>query len=227
MIKLKWHFDRTQTEITIAVIAALVAAAGIGYWMLTLYDAKQTIGVVAASRDLKAPVILTKDDIKTLHLAHEVLPETGVADPEGAIGQVLTRSVSKNEILTTADLIYQRDPSSESTLVPGGQVGFVLPNSWLASPMPRVKKNDFVTVLVGIQDRQGAPGGTGVTVKDARVLYVFADKDGFPFSILLALDEDSSRRLLEAKTNQYQIAVVVESAEPSPAAAATSTPTKP
>lgn len=216
-------FDRNRLELGLAMIAALAAAWGIWYWMATVIDKQATIGVVAAAIDLSAPRRIEKEDIKVLHLPRAALPGNAVADPEGIIGHALTRSVSENEVITTTDLAYDRDPSSDSALIPNEAIGFVLPSSWLAAPMPKVRKNDFVTILAALRQNRGAAGVAGVLLRDARVHG--ATGAGSPEAVLLGITIDEAERLLQAHTSEYDLVVITASAQPNKSGTApTSTP---
>ena len=115
-----------RLELILAVAFALLAAGAVAYWMFTLGQQKESVAVVVASTDLTAPKILKATDITLRQIPRELAPTTALTDVNQLAGQVLTRTKSSREIFTNTDLIYQRDPSSEATLVPGGHVGFVL-----------------------------------------------------------------------------------------------------
>ncbi len=205
-------FDRSRFELALALMAAIAAGWGIWYWMLTITDKQATIGVVAAAYDLSAPRKIVKEDIKILHLPRAALPGSAIADPEGIVGHVLTRSVVESEIITTADLVYDRDPSSDATLIQGDAIGFVLPSSWLAAPMPKVRKNDFVTILAALRGAKGTAGIAGVLLSGARVHGTTGS--GSPETILLGITTDEAERITQAHTTDYNLVVVVESAKP-------------
>ena len=216
-----------RLELLLAVAFALLAAAAVAWWMFTLGQQKESVAVVVAATDLTAPKILKASDITLRQIPRELVPTTALTDVNQLAGQVLTRTKSSREIFTNTDLIYQRDPSSEATLVPGGHVGFVLSGNWLSGPVPHIKKNDFITVYGALPpSRPGDQGDLGVLIRQAQVLSVTYDKDDFPQAILLSLTEATAERILQAHTWQYELAVVVESLQPASASAATSTAKK-
>lgn len=205
-------FNRNRLELGLAMIAAIAAAWGIWYWMATVTDKQATIGVVAAAHDLTAPRKILKEDIKVLHIARAALPGNAVADPEGMVGHALTRSVSENEVITTTDLAYDRDPSSDSALIPSEAIGFVLPSSWLVAPMPKVRKNDFITILAALRQSKGSAGVAGVLLRDARVHGTTGL--GSPETILLGITTDEAERIVQAHASEYALVVIVSSAAP-------------
>lgn len=213
-----------RIELILAIVFAVLAAGAVAWWMFSLGAQKEAISVIVAANDLTAPKIIKANDITIRQIPRELAPLNTLTDPAKLVGQVLTRTKAAREIFTTTDLIYQRDPSSEATLVPAGRVGFVLSGSWLSGPVPKIKKNDFITLYGALPPSgQGDQGDLGVLVRQAQVLSVAYDKDGFPEVLLLSLTEANAERILQAHTWQYQMVVVVESLQNAPAASATST----
>ena len=200
-------------ELIAAVSLAIFAGVGVFWWLTAIYAAHEPVAVVVAATDLKAPVVLKRLDLAIVRVPREALPETGVVDLNQAVGQVLTRSLSRRQVLTKNDLIYERDPDSEAALVPSGKIGMVVPGTWLASFFPRVKKNDFVSIYVAWPPVKVGLGGSGALLRNILVLSVSADKDGVPHSLLLALDENGVERLTQAHASQLQLVVVAESAQ--------------
>lgn len=207
----------TRLENIGVIVAALFAAGGVGWWMVHFAGQKEFVSVMAAKKNLVAPLTISANDLAVINVPRESLPLTALIDAKEIIGKVLTRSVSAREILTTQDLVYDRDPNSASALVPQGKTGFVLPSSWLAAPFPKVKKNDFITVYVAFPPTRAVSAGGGVVLSFARVLAVSADKDGNPGSLLLALDDNAVGRISQAHAGSYQLTAAVESAEPAEA----------
>lgn len=204
------NFTHTRWEIIGTLTAALAAAAVFFWWMNNLYVEREPVMVVAAAHDLTAPSILRASDIKLLSISRNSLPVTAIVDDRQIVGRVLTKPLSANQVITTHDLIYDRDPDSEATLVPSGYTGFVLPFSWLAAPFPKIKKNDYVSVYMAFPQSRSGASGAGVLVSNARVLSVSADKDGQPTSVFLALPAEAVGRMLQARAANFSLVVVAE-----------------
>ena len=141
-----------------------------------------------------------------------VISAKSIPEEKLLVGKMLTRSISANQIFTALDVSYTRDPNSESALVPNGLVGLVLPESWLAAPLPKIKKDDSITIYVAAAANNiNKEGLAGVIVKAAPVLAVQSGKDGGALAALLALDSEAVERILKAKASQYLLMAVVES----------------
>lgn len=222
-MRLSFKLNHSRLEILGALLAALIAAGAIFWWLTNLYNEREPQSVVAAATDLSAPRVLKEADLITLQISRRSLPDTAVVEADQIVGQVLTRSLSAREVVTTADLVYNRDPGSEATLVPTGLVGFVLPGGWLTSGFPKIKKNDFITIM-SVWPATGAPrfspAGAGPIARGIPVLSVSADKDSAPSAVFIALTSELVGRLMQLHASGYPLAVV---AEPANTAAATST----
>ncbi|MSU75728.1 MAG: hypothetical protein EXS55_04415 [Candidatus Magasanikbacteria bacterium] len=206
----KLKVDFTRLEILGAILAAMVVAGAIFWWMINLYDERQPLTVLAARADLTAPRMLKIGDLKTLNISRESLPQTAVVDINQVVGQVLTRSLSANEVITTKDLIYDRDPNSEATLVPAGFSGFTLPSAWLSAPFPKVKKNDSISIYAAFPPTRTSGNNAGILASSIRVLSSETNKDGQSTAVLLALTPDIISRLIQARAANYQMIVAVE-----------------
>lgn len=202
---------RLRKDALVATITGLVAVVGVAWWMASFADRRELLPVVAAAHDLSAPRVLVADDLRMVRVAREALPETALTKRDELIGQTLIRSVVKNEILTTADLPGPEDPNALSPQTTAGQVGVVLPVDWLAGPMPRVKKNDLVTVIAALPARPGSEGSTGILIDRVPVRSVEVSETGAPVALLFDVPSEVAAALLEARVNQYALAVVVGS----------------
>ena len=201
-----------RLEIVVSIVLALLAAGGVWYWQSLWSRSQELVPVAAAARDLTAARLLVASDVIMIKIPRQALPAIALVDPARAVGQPLVRSKAAREILTAADVGRQYDPTSEAALVSPGRLGFLLPANWLAAAMPRLKKNDAVTIYGAGASLAGRASAVGAIARLVTVLRVTDDKEGIPAAVLLSVDEPTVERLLQARTAQYQLIMVVEPA---------------
>lgn len=207
--------SHSKLEIIFSLFAAGLAAVGLFWWMNNLHSQKQLVSVVMAAKNLAAPLIIKESDLKIVSAPRELLPKNGLTQIPAAAGRLLTRSKTENETITSQDLVYNRDPNSDAALVTTGAVGFVLPGSWLSGQMPKIKRNDFISLYFVYPAGRGATGGAGALLRSVPVLNVLKENDsGGPGAVLLNLTSEAVGKLLQAHASQYPLVLVVESAAP-------------
>lgn len=208
--------NHSKLEIIFSLLAAGLAAVGLFWWMNNLSSQKQLVSVVVAAKNLETPKNINESDLKIVNAPRELLPKNGITQINVAVGRLLTRQKSENEIITSKDLVYNRDPNSDAALVTPGAVGFVLPGSWLSGPMPKIKRNDFVSLYFSFPAGRNQVGGAGALLKSVPILSVLKESEsGGPGAVLLNLTGEAVGKILQAHASQYPLVLVVESAAPS------------
>jgi hypothetical protein len=207
--KIKKPFPWETVQLVVALVLALLAFGIFGYWALSIVDKSEQINVVVAARKLDAPRILVADDVKQERIRRDAVPATAIAEVEDAVGLTLLRSLSPQEYLTTTVLIAERDPGLAGFAIDVGLHGFVLPLSWLAAPMPNLKKDDLITILVSGQSADGGALNTGVIANGVPVAGVTRKGDGPVQDILLPLDLPTAAQLVQARADKFLLTVIV------------------
>lgn len=201
---------REWLTLIIAFVLALASFGAFGYWALSLADQSEVIDVVVAARTLTAPRTLTNDDVRQERIRRDAVPSTAVARAEDAVGLTLIRQLSEHEFVTTNALLGAVNPDLVGLKIDDGSFGFVLPASWLVAPMPKVKNNDRVTVLVSGKSAGGEELNTGIILQGVAVADVTVRSDGAVESVLLPLDLSTSARLLQARANTFALTMLVD-----------------
>ena len=227
-MSLKIFKKHTYLELFLAVLCAGIAAGLIAIWLRGISAQADIVATVALARPVTAPAKLEASDLKLISLPRGLIPAGSFAHVSDAVGLVLIRSGVANQIMLAPDFIRERDPDSDTILVPAGKVGVLIPGSWLGGPLPKVHKNDTVTVLAAITGTGALIGNQGALIGHAPILATRGDHNGTPDSILIGASPAVAAALLQARANNYLLIIVADSAteKPStiiPAATTTST----
>ncbi|MDP3793541.1 MAG: SAF domain-containing protein, partial [Candidatus Uhrbacteria bacterium] len=166
-----------KIQLLISLVLAIAAFVVFGYWAISLADASEQVTVVAAAKDLSAPAILTAEDLKLIRIRRDSVPKNAVADLPKAVGLTLTHTVSLNQILTLNELVAKLNPDLAGLTVPGDLKGFTLTNAWLASPLPKIKKDDTLMIIISTPGRDGNRN-TGILAQRVPVLATVSASDG-------------------------------------------------
>lgn len=223
-MRISWRWIREATAVNRAIpwtkiqlIVALILGVGafvvFGYWAITLVDRSEEVQVAAAAADLKAPRVLSEQDMQQVRIRRELLPQSAIADVKDAVGLTLIHPISKNQVLTINELQGQIDPELGGFKIPAGAQGLVLPAAWLAGSMPKVKSGDFVTILVSGTDRGGS-ATTGIAAEHLPVRSVESGSDGILQRILLIVDVKIAASILQARAGNLLMEVLVEGQGP-------------
>lgn len=206
--------NHTRLEIIGAAVAGVIAATSVYLYIKQITARQELVPVAAVARDLSSPRRLVAADIELLPLPRAALPDGVFYSADELIGRTLTRERSAREILVKRDLVQARDPGSEAALVPPGKIGFTLSAGWLGAALPKIKPNDYLSFYVVLPPAfRGASPATGALLQQVLVLAVEADGAGSPAAALLALEREELGRLLQARSGQYLLVAVAESAQ--------------
>ncbi len=169
--------------------------------------------MVVAADDLKAPRILSDQDVKQFKIRRELLPQSAIAEVKDAVGLALIHPISENQVLTINELQGPIDPELGGFKIPAGTQGLVLPAAWLAGPMPKLKNGDLVTILVSGKERDGS-STTGIAAEHLPVRAVESGSDGVLQRILLIVDVKIAASILQARAGNLLLEVLVEGQGP-------------
>jgi len=197
----------------VALLLGVGAFITFGYWAITLVDRSEEINVVVASADLKAPRALSAQDLRQVRIRRELLPQSAIAEVKDAVGLTLIHPISKNQVLTINELQGRIDPELGGFKIPAGAQGLVLPASWLAGPLPKIKTGDLITVLVSGTGKNGSPT-TGIAAEHLSVRSVESGSDGVLQRILLVVDVKTAASILQARSGNLLLEVLVEGQGP-------------
>lgn len=203
----------TKIQLIVALLFGIGAFVVFGYWAITLVDRSEEVQVVAAASELKAPRVLSDQDLQQVRIRRELLPQTAIANLKDAVGLTLTHPISKNQVLTINELQGPIDPELGGFKIPTGAQGLVLPASWLAGPLPKVKVGDRITVLVSGTGKNGSPT-TGIAAEHLLVRGVESGSDGVLQRILLIVDVKIAASILQARAGNLLLEVLVDGQGP-------------
>lgn len=119
--------DRSRRRARIFTILGLALAffAAVGTYLYassaqtTTAPPEEKGPVVVALRDLAARQAITAADIKIEQYPRTIIPPTAIADPEKAVGKVLTQPVARGEPLLDSKFIAQQGTTPFSIVPPG------------------------------------------------------------------------------------------------------------
>ncbi|MFE5836190.1 Flp pilus assembly protein CpaB [Arthrobacter sp. NPDC056493] len=173
----------------LAVALLLCAAAGIAVHQLTPAPA-QTVGVLAAARDLPAGANLTGSDVRTVSVPPAMVPDGSFDDSSGVDGKQLAGPLRQGQLLTDAQLVgpglltgappgsaavplRMADPSSIQLVSPGQLVNVVM-TSGNGYEQASASKVLAKSVPVLWTSGQGGQGGQWLAAGDSDGLLVVA-----------------------------------------------------
>ncbi|GEM_PF-2577249 len=209
MKMLSWSKIQLLTSIVLAIASFVL----FGYWALRLADQSEQVRVVVAAHDLTAPTVLTAEDVMMVSVRRDAVPKTAVADLAKTVGLTLTHTVSQHQVLTINEFAGKLNPDLAGFSVPSDLKGFLLSSAWFASPLPKVKKDDTVTILVSVGGREGGRN-TGILAQHIRVLSADAASDGTVSRMLVAIDLPTSMQILQARANNFLLQVLIDGLAP-------------
>lgn len=210
------HLELTPTrQLQIAIACAVLAFLGFGYWAYTTADRADQVQVVVAARNLTAPLVIGPNDVRLVSYRRDSAPVSAIADLQHVIGLTLLDSVPEKQMLTVNDFSARKvDPNLAGFDVPIDRKGFWIPNTWLAGPIPELKKDDSVTILASVATQSGNLN-TGIVGERIRVLDVKTGNSAGTDRVMIALDLPTSERLLQARANGWLIQLLVDGLGPS------------
>lgn len=207
------NFGWDLFQIVVSVLLAIVALLLANVWAQNLKDKSEQVAAVVAARDLTAPASIKEGDFKVIQIRKELLPTTYVSGNklEALKGVTLIHPLSAAQIVTTNELAAPLDINLGGMKVPDKSFGFLLPESWLASPLPELAKGDTVNII--FSKVSNTTDVTNTLAIGVPVLVVNRDKEGVS-SILLSLDRELSESLTKLKASGASIVVTVQGIAP-------------
>ncbi len=202
---------RTYAEWFVALVLATFTAAGLWWYLNSLRSDHSLQAVITVQKDLPVRHTLAQSDVATTLVPARLIPLSAIRTSTLLVGHVLTHSLNKGEIVVKNDFVADRDPDSEAVLIPEGQLGIVLPSNWLSAPLPRVKKNDLVTIYIATASSANMLQNNGVLIKSVPILTVKSTKDGALENIFVALSPTQVAAILQARASQFHLLVAAES----------------
>lgn len=206
------RIPRRNLELVAAIFLAAAAFFVAWFWSSKVVDRSREITVVAAARDLTAPVKLTAGDVRAVSVRRDNVPSTALINVSDASGRTLTHSVSKNQIITTNE-ISTLDVSGSGYRVPYGSYGFMVNGSWFAGPLPSLKSKDRVTIIVSGAGAENEKN-TGVLGAHVPVLEVAPADASSAGGILLGLDQVTAVKILKSKANGLILHLLLDGTGP-------------
>ncbi len=158
--------------------------------------------VLVATKALPAGSTLAAADVQLIQMPLGLLPDQALADPQAAIGRVLTGALTQGSVLTSANMLSGRDATSaDERLVP-----FRVPD---AATVALLQVGDRITVVGSTMDGGAVdlatnvqiaalptPGSTGMGPESGALVVVSADA------------ETAAR--LAAASSQMRMAIVMQ-----------------
>lgn len=203
----------SHRQLALALSLALVSFVVFGYWSLTVLDRAESVQVVAAAKDLTAPRVLTKGDLKIIQLPRGSVPENVLVEIKDAVGITLIHPLAPSQLLTLNEVAGKLDTSLGGYIIPQGKYGFVFPASWTLNPLPKVKTGDTVTLVVSAAGKTGERQ-TGIVGRALPVRGVREAGDGSLQSLVLAVDLPTALTILQTRANNLLLSVLVDGSGP-------------
>ncbi len=196
-------------QFVVALLLAAIVFYVFWYWAKNLQTRAEVVSVVVATRNLEPPVVLSSADLRIESVPKAVVPETALpGNKQATAGLTLIHPVARGQVLTVNEFLSNADPGLLGVSVPKGGKGVLLSSTWLAGPMPAVKKGDTVSIVAS--GGKDTPTNTGFFVQNVIVLDVFSDPSKGVESIFLALDPKVVPSLLLAHASGVSLQVVVD-----------------
>jgi len=173
--------ERTRTGIIIAIVGIIVIVAGI---FVLLNFVRQALAplpaptpvpviteqVIVVTHDLEAGTVLQSEDLTTIGVPVELVPQNALRNTEGAIGRFTKIPLVSGEIVMSHHLADPSNISRDLAFVIGEeQVLMAFPAGDLMSKLNILQRGDIVDVLVTTQQTVPAPGvSTGEQTEETR-----------------------------------------------------------
>jgi hypothetical protein len=196
-------------QLITSIVLAVAAFGVFGYWALSIAEHAEQVSVIAAATDLTAPRVLTDADVQIIRIRRDLAPSNALVDREKLVGVTLTHPLTRNQIITLNEVVNNVNPDLAGLTVPSDLKGTSLPNAWLAAPLPEMKKNDTVMIIVSAPGKEGV-ANTGILAENVPVLSVDQNENGQVERILLGLDVPTAVHLLQARANNLLIHVIID-----------------
>ena len=159
--------------------------------------------VVVAARALSAGSTLAEADLQVIQLPMELMPDQALHDPAEAIGRILTGSLTRGSVVTSANILNGRETSSgDERLVP-----FRVPD---AATVALLQVGDRITVVGSTMD-----GGVVDLATDVRVAALpVSQSSGLGGGesgglVVVAANAETAARLAAA-SSQMRMAIVMQ-----------------
>ncbi|NLA29216.1 MAG: hypothetical protein GX875_06135 [Propionibacterium sp.] len=158
--------------------------------------------VVVATRALPAGSSLTSGDIQLIEMPIGLLPDQALADPDEAVGRVLTSELTQGTVLTTANILSGRDTTGgDERLVP-----FRVPD---AAAVELLHVGDRITVVGSTMDGGSVDLATDVRVAALPVSQNTGIGGESGALVVVAADPETATRLAAA-SSQMRMAIVMQ-----------------
>ncbi len=105
------------------------------------------IDVVTAKKELVSPMILSESDLMIQEFSKKNIPESYFSKKEDLIGKPLVQNVISKQIILLNDININSNPDSISSKFTE-LFAFSIDESWMASRLPEIKKNDKIDVVI-------------------------------------------------------------------------------
>lgn len=159
--------------------------------------------VYVAAKDLEAPHKIGVGDLQLAYYPRHLLPNNEVPKKSDMLGAVLMDSLVKNELILSNN--FQRDTDTESIASSDlFKTSYLLniDENWLMSPIPDIKKNDRVSVV--INDLSAKPPMVSLIAANALVLEVTKN------SLAINAGEEEITNITLARSMGYPMQILVQ-----------------
>ena len=139
--------EQTQRRYAFLLVVTLI---GLGYYtyVFTMHKtSRETLmPLVVAKEDLRAPAVLTLDNLARIEVPQKWLPAGASGDFETYIGKTLLRDLVAYEPVLPSAVSLNQDPNS-ITAAFKKDFAFVIGEEWLVAQIPSLAEGDKIDVL--------------------------------------------------------------------------------
>jgi Flp pilus assembly protein CpaB len=144
-----------------------------------------TRSAIVARQDLRPGTLLDETMIESRPVPEAILPANALASVADAAGRVVIVPLAANEVLLTSKL--SGGELGLSSRLPDGRWALLLPEGWLATPLPDLRAGDHLDLLAY---QPGAPSSdAGVIVTAVEVLEPQDETEAAGLALAVSLDQ--------------------------------------
>lgn len=200
----RWH-EAARSRAPLYLITALLLALLAGILTYLYLDqikenSLPTGRAVVAVAEIRPGTVITSDEVEIRALPRNMLPQAAIQDMQQVVGRV------SFDLLVPGQVIHSRNLTGEeggglAARLPDGRWALVMPVSWLASPLPRVKQGDAIDILAY---QPGQPiEGTDLVVEQVELIELPKGQAASNVTIVVSLEQATS--ILYSHVNGFQL----------------------
>lgn len=164
---------------------------------------------LVARVDLKVGTTIEETMLELRPVPVTILPSDHLTDPAQAVGRLTLFPIAANEVLLPNRLSGGPE-SGLAARLPDGRWAMVIPDAWLASPLPELAVGDRIDILA--YQKGLSIESAGLIVSAVQVLAIGGPGEG-TVRLTVAVTLDEARIILFSRGNDFTLLPLLRSAE--------------